>query len=122
MDRINYDDLVIVCKAKSKEIEQLKKELNEAIKMDDSFDKGFMRGREESVKEIEQYKHTLEHHVKEIKLLTAEIDKKDEKHERLEKEKKWILDEAISIYCPKSIRQSEKTRLIKKMQQALKKK
>ena len=48
-------------------------------------------------KEIEQYKHTLEHHVKEIKLLTAEIDKKDERLEQLRKEKEWI---AISERLP----------------------
>ena len=34
-------------------------------------------------KEIEQYKHTLTHDTKEIKLLTAEIDQKDEEIERL---------------------------------------
>ena len=34
-------------------------------------------------KEIEQYKHTLTHDTKEIKLLTAEIDQKDEKIKRL---------------------------------------
>ena len=39
----------------------------------------------ETDEEIEQYKHTLEHHTKEIKLLTAEIDKKDEQNERLGK-------------------------------------
>ncbi|KKL67140.1 hypothetical protein LCGC14_2137920 [marine sediment metagenome] len=36
-------------------------------------------------KEIEQYKHTLTHDTKEIKLLTAEIDQKDEEIERLRK-------------------------------------
>ena len=35
------------------------------------------------IKEIEQYKHTLTHDTKEIKLLTAEIDQKDEEIERL---------------------------------------
>ncbi len=39
--------------------------------------------REEKDKEIEQYKHTLEHDTKEIKLLMAEIDQKDEEIERL---------------------------------------
>lgn len=38
---------------------------------------------DEKDKEIEQFKHTLEHHLKEIKLLTAEIDQKDEEIERL---------------------------------------
>lgn len=44
----------------------------------------------EQNEEIEQYKHTLEHHVKEIKLLTAEIDKKDKETERLRKALKDI--------------------------------
>ena len=41
-------------------------------------------------KEIEQYKHTLEHYTKEIKLLTAEIDQKDEETERLTKSNKGL--------------------------------
>ena len=50
---------------------------------------------DEKDKEIEQYKHTLEHDTKEIKLLTAEIDQKDEEIERLMKVFDTILKEDL---------------------------
>ncbi len=46
----------------------------------------------------------------------------DKENERLRKEKEWILDEMVNTYCTKSTRQSEKIRVIEKMQQALKEK
>ena len=50
--------------------------------------------------EIEQYKHTLDHHTKEIKLLTAEIDKKDEEIERLKKKlKNALVGSCIYVDC-----------------------
>jgi len=97
-------------------------------------------------KEIEQYKHTwLEHHVKEIKLLTAEIDKKDEEIEQLSdlnkakgalikaqakkigmlrKEKEWLLTECARIYIDNGFTietmDAAKKWLINTMQQSLK--
>ena len=71
----------------------------------------------ETDKEIEQYKHTLEHYVKQIKLLTAEIDKKDE-------EKEWLIDVIIGdVYTFAFQTEKEKRKsVIDEMQQALKEK
>ena len=98
----------------------------------------------EKNKEIELYKHTLEHDTKEIKLLTAEIDQKDEEIERLSdlnkaksalikaqakaigrllKEKEWLInDYTVFIYGNidgTSIEEGRK-RILEAMQQALK--
>ena len=48
------------------------------------------------IKEIELYKRTVEHDTKEIKLLTTEIDQKDEEIERLKKENGTLSDECIT--------------------------
>ena len=45
----------------------------------------------EKNKEIELYKRTVEHDTKEIKLLTEEIDQKDEEILWLGQEKEWLL-------------------------------
>ena len=78
------------------------------------------------IKEIEQYKHTLTHNTKEIKLLTAEIDSKDEKIERLEKEKEWLAEELIELYerytTTDMTTEEMKKMLFEEMQQALKEK
>ncbi len=55
-----------------------------------AYDVGYSEGQMDSKREIEQYKHTLEYYTKEIKLLTAEIDQKDKKIERLKQEKEWV--------------------------------
>ena len=75
-------------------------------------------------KEIERYKHTLEHDTKEIKLLTAEIDSKDREIERLKNEKEWLAEELIELYerytttdMPK---EEMKKMLFEEMKQALK--
>ncbi len=102
------------------------------------------------IKEIEQYKHTLTHDTKEIKLLTAEIDQKDEEIERLRgaiiktvqdaevreekldkeierlrKEKEWLIhDNAQSEYWCSGRTTLEKCRerIIMRMQLTLKEK
>ena len=77
---------------------------------------------EDHVKEIELYKRTVEHDTKEIKLLTAEIDQKDEEIERLRKEKEWLIERAsFDVYSFMYPTKKEKRQyIIDQMQQALK--
>lgn len=49
-----------------------------------------------------------------------EVDKKDKEIERLKDEKQWLINETVNMYVSPEGRETEKQRLIKKMQQALK--
>ena len=51
------------------------------------------------LKKIELYKRTVEHDIKEIKLLTVEIDQKDGEIERLKKENEWLVAKIGHMYC-----------------------
>ncbi len=102
------------------ETERLKKDLDETSREADEAEWKVV----DKSKEIERYKHTLEHDTKEIKLLTAEIDSKDGKIEQLKKEKEW-LKQQILLYQEfhPGLPYDEKMELLEvEMQQELKEK